>query len=125
MVLHRSRFTLTTIAHFCYTGGMGTIAEDLTGRRYGRWLVLYRSDRRTKNHKQQPYWWCECQCPDKTLREVFAPDLKRGGSLSCGCWHHEYISSLNTKHGLSQHPAYESWTGAKSRCRNPNCTSYY
>lgn len=54
---------------------------DLTGKKYGRWLVL----RPDENKKQ--YWICKCECG--TIKSVKACGLKSGRSKSCGCLHKE------------------------------------
>jgi hypothetical protein len=53
--------------------------EDLTGRRFGRWLVLSWHARRRKAH----LWLCRCDCG--TERAVEAGQLRSGHSKSCGC----------------------------------------
>lgn len=54
----------------CNTGRVA----DLTGRRFGRWLVLGRARRRQ-------YWLCRCECGVE--REVFGPNLLSGKSTKC------------------------------------------
>lgn len=48
---------------------------DLTGQKFGEWTVLSKAEK-------ESYWLCECSCGVK--REVYAPSLKSGKSLSCG-----------------------------------------
>ena len=50
---------------------------DLTGQKFGNWLVL--------EYRGNGKWLCECQCKDKTIREVLGKTLKSGASKSCGC----------------------------------------
>lgn len=52
--------------------------EDITGKRFGKLLVLRKSDRKSKNS----YWICECECG--TVKEICATAL-RNGQKSCGC----------------------------------------
>lgn len=66
--------------HLC---GKGLI--DLTGRHFGFWTVIKQS----KSHidprgYRQPYWLCKCKCG--TVREVSGASLRRGDTLSCGCY---------------------------------------
>lgn len=49
--------------------------SDITGRRFGRWTVIKRSE---KNK-----WLCRCDCGVE--RSVYEYNLKKGKSLSCGC----------------------------------------
>ena len=74
------------------------IAEDLTGRTFGDWLVLER-DKTRKNAKV--YWVCKCkQCG--TIKSVRADALKRGKSLSCK-------SCARTKHKNMEGKIISSW----------------
>lgn len=65
-------------------------AEDLTGKRYGQLTVLYRvkSTGKTRGAK----WRCQCECGQTT--DVFASNLKKGHTLSCGCLQKEKTSSI-------------------------------
>lgn len=95
---------------------MGKII-DLTGKRFARWTVLGLS------HQvgSMLYWHCVCDCGTK--RAVFGADLKRGGSVSCGCFAREKREQDIT-HGMTKHPAYRSWIGMKMRCENPKTSGY-
>lgn len=53
-----------------------TLKDDLTGKRFGKWTVLYKS-------KKPNYWHCKCDCG--TERDVFRGNLTQGMSKSCGC----------------------------------------
>lgn len=61
-------------------------AEDLTGREFGYLKALYRTDDRiSKSGQKKVRWMCECQlCGTKKV--VNAQDLKRGSTISCGCY---------------------------------------
>ncbi|MDO4267025.1 MAG: transcriptional regulator [Eubacteriales bacterium] len=61
------------------TARNGTIAEDLTGRTFGRLTVLYR----TENRRSRTFWVCRCSCGK--LCSAAAHDLKAGKNRSCGC----------------------------------------
>lgn len=56
-------------------------AQDLTGKTFGKWTVLYR----IKSPNSATYWLCECNCPAKTIKPVGAKSLLRGTSTNCGC----------------------------------------
>lgn len=53
---------------------------DLTGERIGRWTVLRRAENSKNN---EVMWLCRCDCG--TIRAVSRSNLRRGGSLCCGC----------------------------------------
>lgn len=61
----------------------GSIAEDLTGRRFGNLTVLYR----VANRKDRTCWQCQCDCGN--FHTVSAHDLKSGKVKSCGCLQHQ------------------------------------
>jgi hypothetical protein len=54
---------------------------DLTGRTFGKWVVLPRDDSES-NHRHSE-WLVQCECG--RLRVVPGKDLLEGRSLSCGC----------------------------------------
>lgn len=54
--------------------------EDLTGRRFGKLVVISKTDRR--NHTDR-YWLCRCDCG--TEKEVLGRSLRQGATQSCGC----------------------------------------
>ena len=55
--------------------------DDLTGRRFGRWIVLPRDD--IESNYRCRKWLVQCQCGK--LRLVPGQDLLNGRSASCGC----------------------------------------
>jgi hypothetical protein len=57
------------------------ILIDLTGRRFGRWLVKSRAER--SDSRGNAYWNCVCACG--TVRVVAGFTLRTGGGKSCGC----------------------------------------
>ncbi len=61
------------------SGKNGTIAEDLTGKRFGDLTVLYR----VENERGRTRWACRCDCGN--IHIASARDLKGGKCKSCGC----------------------------------------
>lgn len=59
--------------------------KDLTGQKFGRLTVIELAG---KNNYNQAIWLCECECGEKT--EVFAGNLRRNRTKSCGCLNDEY-----------------------------------
>lgn len=57
---------------------------DLTGKRFGRLVVLERAGNDKRNHA---LWKCKCDCGNETL--VPTDRLKGGKTLSCGCYARE------------------------------------
>ncbi len=88
---------------------------DLSGRTFGKWLVL----RKTSHSGTHTKWECKCECGE--LRTVFAEALVRGQSKSCGCFLQETMR-LRIVHGMSREKKskeYRSWDSAKGRCYRP------
>lgn len=97
---------------------------DLSGRRFGRLIVLTRAE---NNARGKSYWLCQCDCGEKT--KVRADGLRGGSSQSCGCLGRERRLKATQKHGLSKcsqyyHPLYSVWDGIIQRCTNSNSGSY-
>lgn len=91
---------------------------ELTGRRFGRWVVLRRGTPYTSPQgARQVCWLCRCDCG--TEKDVFGGALRTGASTSCGCYQRE-LPHNSFKHGLSKTPEYASWLGARSRATNPD-----
>jgi hypothetical protein len=53
--------------------------DDLSGRKFGKWVVLPRND---SNYRHRD-WLVQCECGK--LRLVAGQDLLSGRSSSCGC----------------------------------------
>lgn len=97
-------------------------AEDMTGRRYGRWVVL----RRAENRGKKTRWWCLCDCG--ATAAVDTAHLKGGRSTSCGCYRVDRTKEVVTTHGASvqkrETPEYTTWRGMKNRCSRPSHVAY-
>lgn len=59
--------------------------DDLTGKRFGKLVVLYRAESRIR-HSGKPYtiWHCKCDCGNEC--DVNANSLKQAHAYSCGCF---------------------------------------
>ncbi|MGP8314678.1 AP2 domain-containing protein [Enterocloster aldenensis] len=90
---------------------------DLTGKRFGRLLVVERIG--TKNNS--PLWSCKCECG--CLAQVTTRSLKSGNTKSCGCIHSEQIAIRNHQnsiHGCADDRLYGIWHSMKQRCYDSN-----
>jgi hypothetical protein len=103
--------------------------HDLTGKRYGRLLVLGVHPERARVGKaRQPaaLWLCVCVCGEERL--VLGSNLRRGTSQSCGCLAREKTIERSTKHGHARRgnvsKIYTCWSMMKQRCFNPNNKGY-
>lgn len=83
---------------------------DLTGKTFGRLLVLARS---ASNEHGLVMWGCRCSCGQK--KDVRGIDLRRGTTTSCGCLQREGAKALLTTHGRTGTPEHHLWTAARDR----------
>lgn len=97
---------------------------DLTNQKFGRLLVIEKSDPLTqRNGKLLIRWRCRCDCGSDV--QVLGQNLRSGSTQSCGCLGRE----IHTKHGKTVEAGkrtgtYRSWCGAKERCYNQNNKGY-
>lgn len=92
---------------------------DLTGKRFGRLVVVGRAGRDKNNLL---LWECRCDCGGSTITR--GQDLRRGKSTNCGCRHKEVLEERNYRHGMTGTRPYRIWKGMHTRCYNPNTASY-
>lgn len=59
---------------------------DLTGQRFGRLIVLER-DKNKKGKNQSSYWICQCDCGN--VKSIDGSSLRKGTTVSCGCYMQE------------------------------------
>lgn len=101
---------------------MGTFI-DLSGRRFGRWLVL---DRAPNKGGRRTAWNCHCDCGSDAV--VIGENLVAGFTKSCGCLRAYVGHAVNLRHGhclnRGNSPERQSWRGMKDRCNNPNHVRY-
>jgi hypothetical protein len=93
---------------------------DVVGQRYGRYLAIAKSDKRTKANKQMVL--CKCDCG--TEREVVVNNLRSGLTTSCGCWKDEKTSERMKKHGFSKTTMYYRYNQMIYRCYIPSHQEY-
>lgn len=98
-------------------------ANDLTGKRFGRLLVVERADNDSKGNTM---WECVCDCGNIITTHGYC--LTGGTAKSCGCTRKEKISKFNTEtkrtHGETHTRLYTIWRGMKVRCGNPTDRAY-
>jgi len=70
---------------------------DLTGRRFGRLVVLYDTGERKSGNV---VWHCRCDCENEV--NVRSGDLTSGNTTSCGCYNRERVAEACTVHGMAQ-----------------------
>lgn len=119
----------------CSRKGKREWRADLTGRRFGRLVVLSQDLSSRYAMKPQRYWVCLCDCGNQ--RTIEGGSLKAGHSQSCGCLRKEVVSQrmAGVQNGLihghaptrtkPQSPTYCSWRAMWVRCTNPNDRYYH
>jgi len=105
---------------------MGNII-DLTGRRFGRLLVIHRDG---TDKWRQVKWRCLCDCGSEV--NIVGSSLRNGDSQSCGCLQKESIASRQYKHGHckqkdgeSTSKEYRSCANMKRRCFDVTNNQYH
>ena len=91
---------------------------DLTGKRFGRWTVIDKSERK----HDRVYWNCVCDCG--TRKSVSSKNLVNGRSQSCGCKNHEDTAKRNFKHGHTSSKLYWVRVSMIDRCYHEGSKSY-
>lgn len=97
---------------------------DLTGKRFGRWLVI-RHTPREKGKQGCSQWHCQCDCGNTKDRVEYS-GLVSGGSQTCGCLRRELLVKADKTHHQSI-PVYSIWMCMKTRCYNlkhPSAKNY-
>lgn len=87
---------------------------DLTGRTFGRLLVVERGE----NIGGHTAWECECECGSVVL--VRYQSLVNGQTKSCGCLRSDIMTATQLKHGHYNSTTYHSYHSMKARCLNKN-----
>lgn len=86
--------------------------DDLTGKRFGKLVVVGLSNERTADRRY--IWVCRCDCGN--MKNVPSRSLKKGITRSCGC--------LAKRNYDVKSRLYSIWPGIKARCNNPNKKCY-
>lgn len=95
--------------------------EDLTGRKFGRLLVIKYAGKKG-NKRKRIAWLCKCDCGKQV--EILGENLKQGISKSCGCYCIQRIKNKNTKHGFTKTRIFNIYIKIKERCLNEHSKAY-
>ena len=112
--------------------------KELSGRTFGRLIVISDSGKRAKDGTI--YWSCRCECGN--ILDVYSKSLTNGKTRSCGCLNMDSLRANGKEaikhirqwmkknkhpsvtHGKTNSKEYVSWIKLKSRCENPNDIRY-
>lgn len=97
---------------------------NLTGKTFGKLTVLGYAGKFGNGKKQHSHWWCECSCPEQTIKYIQYSSLKNGVTVSCGCYNREITRLTFKTHGLTKSSEYSSYLMAQNRCNNSNSKDY-
>lgn len=64
--------------------------QNMIGKKFGRWTVLYLTEERNK--RREKLWHCQCECGNE--KDVTTYLLTSGQSKSCGCLQKEASAKL-------------------------------
>ena len=91
----------------------------LAGMRSGRLTALVRHGNK---------WLCKCDCENFHLVSTYDLLSRHPHVRSCGCLNRDrrkqYGDTNWQTHGKTGTPEHRIWKGMKTRCNNPNATSY-
>lgn len=97
----------------------GHLAEDITGQRFGKYVVLGKAP----TQKRRAMWYCQCDC-GSAVKIVRGQHLKSGRIISCGCVGREHSREAKITHGGCHERLYMVWQNMKNRCYRENIKSY-
>ena len=89
---------------------------DLTGKRFGRLVVLERYNQIYTN--DHIHWKCKCDCGKESIHRGMI--LRQGSCNSCGC----LALESRTTHGRSEDQIHDIWHNMHSRCNDSNNSNY-
>lgn len=94
--------------------------KDITGQRFGRLTVLKRGQDDVNWGFVR--WLCKCDCGNKAV--ISGTRLRSGEKISCNSCGRLRQRIAVTRHGYRNTPTWISWQAMRSRCLNPNDSSY-
>lgn len=92
---------------------------NIVGKKFGKLTVVVRYEN-SKNG--QTRFFCKCDCGGSTIARGYS--LRKGTSLSCGCFQKEKNIFTHITHGMSLDPLYKIWHNMIQRCENKNHKNY-
>lgn len=95
----------------------GPKPHDYTGEKFGRLTVVRFSHAQSGNR----YYECLCDCGNWTTASIHS--VKSGRWRSCGCSLKGRVGGRLT-HGMRKSLEYNSWSGMRQRCNNPEHHKY-
>lgn len=96
---------------------------ELIGERFGRLLVINKSDTKIVKGGTIKMWECQCDCGKIVI--VSTSNLTTGKTKSCRCLAVESLVKRVTKHRQANKTTeYKIWANMKARCYTPTVKSF-
>jgi hypothetical protein len=120
------RYILCRIYLNCHTScanlsnQMERAIDDLTGRKFGRWMVLPRDDIESNYRRRK--WLVQCECGN--LRLVIGQDLLNGRSASCGCSSRQKNTDLHARRKRTKRIVFCRVPALRAHGRSPRRASF-
>lgn len=95
-------------------------ALNLTGQTFGRLTAVRRTTNSGCGHSR---WICRCSCDGREVT-VATIQLRKGETVSCGCYQREATTAANRTHGQSGTRMYRIWKNMLQRATNPSNRDY-
>lgn len=95
---------------------------DLTGIKHGRLLPLKPVTQILSSGRRLVAWKCRCDCGSH--KTVLATHLRKGATVSCGCYREEASRRSDGKPNIREWPEYGIYNQMRNRCENPNVRSW-
>jgi hypothetical protein len=96
---------------------------DLTGKLVGRLVPQWPVGKSGRSI----VWLCLCSCG--RFKAVFSAKIRKGCTISCGCFRRNRLGQKNRTHGYSGKKSltYSSWLSMRMRCKGntPHRQKYY
>ncbi|NCB40542.1 MAG: hypothetical protein EOM80_17415 [Erysipelotrichia bacterium] len=84
--------------------------KDMTGKKFGKWIVLHRDYQAKIGTGVHTRWICQCECGQ--IKSVDGKTIRRGKSTQC-------TKCKNRKDfKITEEPLYKLLSGMKDRCYN-------
>jgi hypothetical protein len=93
--------------------------HDLTGKRYGKLVVLSLYSHGSRKENKDCKWLCRCDCGNEIIAGV--RNLNSGNTKSCGCLRYENKGAYKP----NPNRVFNSWRAMKQRCKNKSNNRYY
>lgn len=102
------------------------MANNLTGKKFGRLFVVERTEKPKHLSSKNKYihWKCICDCGTNKEIIVASNSLIKGKTLSCGCYQKDIASEINGTHRKTKTKLYTIWLAIKRRCNYKNDVRY-